>query len=264
MKKRKLWAILVLSVVLSTSSVGCNTDSQETANIEQTEHTNKKTTNGNKKEADIPGKTETDEDTTSLKAEDDIPDEESTTFATEKTDTASPVVVQSAERNTSSNKGTASKTGGASKSNSSTSNGTASKPGSNSSSTTGNTSKPSSSSSSSGTTAKPSTQSAPQHTHSYTIPITQIVDVPEQGHYETKVVKEAQYAWRTFCNRCRADITDIGEDNITLHVLDCGGGYYNDYVEVSPAVTEPVWVVDSPATTRTETVGYKCSCGATK
>lgn len=74
----------------------------------------------------------------------------------------------------------------------------------------------------------------------------------------------------TFCNDCGADITGFASD----HILNgtCRR-YHTDWREVTTgyntvhheAVYETRYVVDSPATTKQELTGYKCSgCGKTK
>lgn len=109
--------------------------------------------------------------------------------------------------------------------------------------------------------------SEPAHTHEW-IPQTQTVNHEATGHYETRVVQEAWdepvYEARSICNGCGADITDNIE-----HIDFCDpGSYSNQYIQTGTthheAVTEQVWVEDTAAWTETITVGYTCSCGATK
>lgn len=110
--------------------------------------------------------------------------------------------------------------------------------------------------------------SEPAHTHEW-IPQTQTVNHEATGHYETRVVQEAWdepvYEARTICNKCGVDITD----NVDMHyAFECDGSYSNKNVQTGTthheAVTEQVWVEDTAAWTETVTVGYTCSCGATK
>lgn len=74
----------------------------------------------------------------------------------------------------------------------------------------------------------------------------------------------------SICNDCGADITGFASD----HILNgtCRR-YHSEWREVvtgyktvhHEAVYETRYVVDSPATTKQELVGYKCSsCGKTK
>ena len=109
------------------------------------------------------------------------------------------------------------------------------------------------------------------HTHNF-VEHTQIVTHLEEGHYETQVVQAAYdedvYAWRTFCNVCKQDITELSADDLTYHVaILCRGSYANYYVVVDTvhheAVTKQVWVVDTYGYTETITT-YKCECGATR
>ena len=96
----------------------------------------------------------------------------------------------------------------------------------------------------------------------------------EEGHYETKVVKEAydepQYDWHDVCNKCGADLGDglDGGEAIANHGDICDGSYSNVRVQVGTihhdVETTQVWVVDKPAYTE-YVYGEKCSgCGATK
>lgn len=74
----------------------------------------------------------------------------------------------------------------------------------------------------------------------------------------------------TFCSTCGANITGHAVEHLE-NSLNCQG-YYTDWREVTTgyntvhheAVYETRYVVDSPATTKQELVGYKCSCGKTK
>ena len=90
-----------------------------------------------------------------------------------------------------------------------------------------------------GTTTQPST---PVHEHKWT----EVTE--EEIHY---------YAWRTICNVCKMDMTDMTDDELTWHVVAvCGGSYANYFKEVN-FVTENI---------QKETIitGYKCECGAEK
>ena len=105
------------------------------------------------------------------------------------------------------------------------------------------------------------------------------VTVPEKGHNEQVLVQAAydeqvpqyQDLERSICNQCGADITN----NIDAHFKsswDCSG-YHMEFQQVltgyktvhHEAVYETRYVVDSPATTKQELAGYKCSsCGKTR
>lgn len=76
------------------------------------------------------------------------------------------------------------------------------------------------------------------------------------------------------CNDCGANITENAWAHVKDHMInDTGnGGYHTEWREVvtgyktvhHDAVYETRYVVDSPATTKQELTGYKCSCGKTK
>lgn len=135
-------------------------------------------------------------------------------------------------------------------------------------------SKPSNSSNSSNSnSSKPA-----EHTHNW-VALYKTVNVPEKGHNEQVLVQAAydeqvpqyQDLERSICNQCGADITN----NIDAHFKsswDCSG-YHMEFQQVltgyktvhHEAVYETRYVVDSPATTKQELTGYKCSgCGKTK
>lgn len=172
--------------------------------------------------------------------------------------------------NTSSNKNNTSSS--SKPSNSGSNNSNTSKPSNNSSNNSG-TSKPSNNSSSNSNSSKPA-----EHTHDWVAQY-KTVNVPEKGHNEQVLVQAAydeqvpqyQDLERSICNQCGADITN----NIDAHFKsswDC----YAYHMELQQfltgyktvhhdAVYETRYVVDSPATTKQELTGYKCSgCGKTK
>ena len=144
---------------------------------------------------------------------------------------------------------------------------------SNSSSNNSSSSKPSNNSGSNSNSSKPA-----EHTHNWVAQY-KTVNVPEQGHNEQVLVQAAydeqvpqyQDLERSICNQCGADITN----NIDAHFKsswDCSG-YHMEFQQVltgyktvhHEAVYETRYVVDSPATTKQELTGYKCSsCGKTK
>ena len=138
---------------------------------------------------------------------------------------------------------------------------------------TSSSSKPSNSSSNNSNSSKPA-----EHTHNWVAQY-KTVNVPEKGHNEQVLVQAAydeqvpqyQDLERSICNQCGADITN----NIDAHFKsswDCSG-YHMEFQQVltgyktvhHDAVYETRYVVDSPATTKQELTGYKCSgCGKTK
>lgn len=179
--------------------------------------------------------------------------------------------------NTSSNKNNTSSS--SKPSNSSSNNSSTSKPSNNSSNNSG-TSKPSNNSSSNSNSSKPA-----EHTHNWVAQY-KTVNVPEKGHNEQVLVQAAydeqvpqyQDVERQICSDCGADITDLGQAGISAHIkahalADENGGYYSKISQVligyqtihHDAVYETKYVVDSPATTKQELTGYKCSgCGKTR
>ena len=146
---------------------------------------------------------------------------------------------------------------------------------SNSSNNISSTSKPSNNS---GSSSNSSNSKHAEHTHNWVAQY-KTVNVPEKGHNEQVLVQAAydeqvpqyQDLERSICNQCGADITN----NIDAHFKsswDCSG-YHMEFQQVltgyktvhHDAVYETRYVVDSPATTKQELTGYKCSgCGKTR
>lgn len=156
----------------------------------------------------------------------------------------------------------------------------------NTASTSSNSNKNNSSSSSSKPSSKPSNNNSSnsnnskpaEHTHNWVAQY-KTVNVPEKGHNEQVLVKDAwdeqvpikEMQEFTFCSTCGANITGHAVEHLE-NSLNCKG-YYTDCREVTTgyntvhhdAVYETRYVVDSPATTKQELTGYKCSgCGKTK
>lgn len=149
---------------------------------------------------------------------------------------------------------------------------------SNSNKNNSSSSKPSNSSNSSNSNnSKPA-----EHKHEWVAQY-KTVTVPEKGHNEQVLVQAAydeqvpitEMQEFSICNQCGADITG----NTTAHMKNSylnGGncsGYHSEWREVvtgyktvhHDAVYETRYVVDSPATTKQELTGYKCSgCGKTR
>lgn len=156
---------------------------------------------------------------------------------------------------------------------SSNKNNTGSSKPSNSSSNNSSSSKPSNNSGSNSNNSKPA-----EHTHNWVAQY-KTVNVPEKGHNEQVLVQAAydeqvpikEMQEFTFCSTCGANITGHAVEHLE-NSLNCQG-YYTDLREVTTgyntvhheAVYETRYVVDSPATTKQELTGYKCSgCGKTK
>lgn len=137
-------------------------------------------------------------------------------------------------------------------------------------------SKPSNNSSSNSNNSKPA-----EHTHNWVAQY-KTVNVPEQGHNEQVLVKDAwdeqvpitEMKEHSICNQCGADITADPWGHNKQHALNYeAGGFHSVLIEEvtgyntvhHDAVYETKYVVDSPATTKQELTGYKCSgCGKTK
>ena len=137
---------------------------------------------------------------------------------------------------------------------------------------TGSSSKPSNNNSSNSNNSKPA-----EHTHNWVAQY-KTVNVPEKGHNEQVLVQAAydeqvpvtEMKEFSICNNCGADITGFASE----HILNGAcRRYHSEWREVvtgyntihHDAVYETRYVVDSPATTKQELTGYKCSgCGKTK
>lgn len=121
-----------------------------------------------------------------------------------------------------------------------------------------------------------------EHTHNWVAQY-ETVNVPEQGHNEQVLVQAAydeqvpvtEMKAYSICNQCGADITGNTTAHMKNSLLNGGncGGYHTEWRETvtgyntvhHDAVYETRYVVDSPATTKQELTGYKCSgCGKTK
>ena len=139
-------------------------------------------------------------------------------------------------------------------------------------------SKPSNNSGSNSNNSKPA-----EHKHNWVAQY-KTVNVPEKGHNEQVLVQAAydeqvpitEMKAHDICSSCGADLTgtDISS-HVYQHMIngDDKGGHYTEWRETvvgyktvhHDAVYETRYVVDSPATTKQELTGYKCSsCGKTK
>lgn len=143
-------------------------------------------------------------------------------------------------------------------------------------SNTGSSSKPSNNNSSNSSSSKPA-----EHTHNWVAQY-KTVNVPEKGHNEQVLVQAAydeqvpitEMKEHSICNQCGADITGDPWGHNKQHALNYeAGGFHSEWIEEvtgyktvhHDAVYETRYVVDSPATTKQELTGYKCSgCGKTK
>ena len=207
----------------------------------------------------------------SAKTEDEKKDETEVKQEEKKEETAKADTSNKSNTSESKKNNTASTGSSSNKNNSSSS-----KP-SNSGSNNSGTSKPSNNSSSNSNSSKPA-----EHTHNWVAQY-KTVNVPEKGHNEQVLVQAAydeqvpikEMQEFSICNDCGADITGNAWAHVKDHMInDTGnGGYHSEWREVitgyntvhHDAVYETRYVVDSPATTKQELTGYKCSsCGKTK
>ena len=171
---------------------------------------------------------------------------------------------------------TASTSSSSNKNNSSSNSSKPSSKPSNSSSNNSSSSKPSNNSGSNSNNSKPA-----EHTHNWVAQY-KTVNVPEKGHNEQVLVQAAydeqvpitEMKEHSICNQCGADITADPWGHNKQHALNYeAGGFHSVFIEEvtgyntvhHDAVYETKYVVDSPATTKQELTGYKCSgCGKTK
>ena len=133
--------------------------------------------------------------------------------------------------------------------------------------------KPASAAGSKGTDSSSGTANKPAaHTHTWVKYVANTIQHKEEGHYETKVVKEAydepQYDYHYVCLKCGEDLGTDDTTDLLDHGDVCDGNYTTKLVQVGSihhdAVTEQVYVVDQAAYTE-NVYGEKCSvCGATK
>lgn len=147
-------------------------------------------------------------------------------------------------------------------------------------------SKPSNSGNNSGS-SKPSNNNSSnsskpaEHTHNWVAQY-KTVTVPEKGHNEQVLVQAAydeqvpitEMQEFSICTTCGADITGNTSAHMKAHMLNGeNGNFRSELREVvtgyktvhHDAVYETRYIVDSPATTKQELTGYKCSgCGKTK
>ena len=185
---------------------------------------------------------------------------------------------ETSKSNTSESKkdNTASTSSSSNKNNSSSNSSKPSSKPSNSSSNNSNSSKPSNNSGSNSNNSKPA-----EHTHNWVAQY-KTVNVPEKGHNEQVLVQAAydeqvpitEMKEHSICNQCGADITGDPWGHNKQHALNYeAGGFHSEWIEEvtgyktvhHDAVYETRYVVDSPATTKQELTGYKCSgCGKTK
>ena len=278
MKRKIITAILAITVVFSAASCG----SAENKSSNTQEATVSDTQNSTERVSEAAGDTQSEEMTATVNDGENVPGS-----GTSKSDTSDAAASSSADSKDTDS--TVKKNGSDSKS--STKNSTSTAVNHNSTQSTGastaktdsgkksaqssgasNQTKPASAAGSKGTDSSSGTANKPAaHTHTWVKYVVNTINHPEQGHYETKVVKaaydEPQYDWHNVCNKCGYDMgTNI--ENVVNHEDICDGSYSCVQVQVGTihhdAETTQVWVVDKPAYTE-YVYGEKCSgCGATK
>lgn len=210
----------------------------------------------------------------SEKTEDEKKDEQEVKQEEKKEETAKADTSSKSNSSESKKNNTASTSSNSNKNNSSSSSSKPSSKPSNSGNNSGS-SKPSNNSGSNSSSSKPA-----EHKHEWVAQY-KTVNVPEKGHNEQVLVQAAydeqvpitEMKAHDICNVCGADITNNVTAHTKAHALAYeGGGWHTEWKEEvtgyqtvhHEAVYETRYVVDSPATTKQELVGYKCSCGKTK
>ena len=214
----------------------------------------------------------------SAKTEEEKKEEQEVKQEEKKEETAKADTSSKSNSSESKKDNTASTSSSSNKNNSSSSSSKPSSKPSNSGNNSGS-SKPSNNSGSNSSSSKPS-----EHKHEWVAQY-KTVTVPEKGHNEQVLVKDAwdeqvpikEMKAHDICSACGMDLTDFGDDALSDHMYNHmvngeKGGYYTKWTEDTTgyrtvhhdAVYETRYVVDSPATTKQELIGYKCSCGKTK
>lgn len=278
MKRKIITAILAITVVFSVASCG----SAENKSSNTQEATVSDTQNSTERVSEAAGDTQSEEMTATVNDGENVPGS-----GTSKSDTSDAAASSSADSKDTDS--TVKKNSSDSKS--STKNSTSTAVNHNSTQSTGastaktdsgkksaqssgasNQTKPASSAGSKGTDSSSGTANKPAvHTHTWVKYVANTINHPEQGHYETKVVKaaydEPKYEEHNVCNKCGYD---MGTDDWAAieHYSVCDGSYSCIPVQVGTihhdAVTEQVYVVDQAAYTE-NVYGERCSgCGATK
>lgn len=282
MKRKIITAILAITVVFSAAS--CGTAGSKSSNIQSDtqEATVSDTQNSTERVSEAAGDTQSEEMTATVNDGENVPGS-----GTSKSDTSDTTASSSADSKNADS--TVKKNSSDSKN--STKNSTSTAVNHNSTQSTGastaktdsgkksaqssgasNQTKPALAAGSKGTDSSSGTANKPAaHTHTWVRYVANTINHPEQGHYETKVVKaaydEPKYEEHNVCNKCGYD---MGTDDWAAieHYSVCDGSYSCIPVQVGTihhdAVTEQVYVVDQAAYTE-NVYGERCSgCGATK
>lgn len=280
MKRKIITAILAITVVFSAAS--CGTAENKSSNTQ--EATVSDTRNSTERVSEAAGDTQSEEMTATVNDGENVPGS-----GASKSDTSDAAASSSADSKNADS--TVKKNSSDSKS--STKNSTSTAVNHNSTQSTGastaktdsgkksaqssgasNQTKPASAAGSKGTDSSAGTANKPAaHTHTWVKYVANTIQHKEEGHYETKIAKEAydepKYEYHDVCNKCGYDAgIDTDGWSIVDHEVDCMGSWSNVPVQVGTIhhaeEKQQVWVVDTPAYTE-YVYGEKCSgCGATK
>lgn len=277
MKKKLLITLLALTMAVSSAACTSSKNTSKTDKTEKkaTESVAESVTETSTESTAVKGQesSEVSDTAAGVKADDSIAAGAATTDSRADSDNESSSAGTSADKEKSQKKAKDNKKSASSASAVSSNGSTASNNGSAASNaTSSNQTKPASAAGSKGTDSSSGTANKPAaHTHTWVKYVVNTINHPEQGHYETKVVKaaydEPQYSAKVVCGCGKAfDTVEEWAD----HQIDddCILGYSVKSVEVGKihhdAETTQVWVVDKPAYTE-YVYGEKCSgCGATK
>lgn len=253
---------LVIAAMLGDVLIACgSTDTAKTTKKADTENTEAVTELAEDTQSEETALTETQDNTETA---------DGTAADSEKQQDSSSDTKSSEKDSTSAKQETAGKDKAASTSSSS---GSKTSSGSSTSSGKSDTAKPASAAGGKGTDSSSGTANKPAaHTHTWVKYVANTIQHKEEGHYETKVVKEAYdepvYEEYDVCNKCGAKFKASGNE-IGEHEVDyCMWSYKTVSIPVGSihhdAETTQAWVVDKPAYTE-YVYGEKCSgCGATK
>lgn len=261
MKRKIITAILAITVVFSAAS--CGTAGSKSSNIQSnTQEAVSDTQNSTESTSETAGDTQSEETAATVKD-----DEKVSGSGTSKSDTTASSSADSKDADS-----TVKKNSSDSKNSAKNSTSTAVKHNSTQSTGASNAGTKTNKAADSSTAASNTTsQGESECTHTWVKYVVNTINHPEQGHYETKVVKaaydEPKYEEHNVCNKCGYD---MGTDDWTAieHYSVCDGSYSCIPVQVGTihhdAVTEQVYVVDQAAYTE-NVYGERCSgCGATK
>lgn len=266
MKRKIITAILAITVVFSAAS--CGTAGSKSSNIQSDtqEATVSDTQNSTERTTETAGDTQSEETAATVKD-----DEKVSGSGTSKSDTSDTTASSSADSKDADS--TVKKNSSDSKSSAKNSTSTAVKHNSTQSTGASNAGTKTNKAADSSTAASNTTsQGKSECTHKWVKYVANTIQHKEEGHYETKVVKEAydepQYDYHYVCLKCGEDLGTDDTTDLLDHGDVCDGNYTSKLVQVGSihhdAVTEQVYVVDQAAYTE-NVYGEKCSvCGATK